>query len=74
MKESQVRSLLSDIAPGKVQTKEAEWIMVACPFAPYGGRKSIQDRRVSFGVHIKDNGESAFNCFACHLLKDNLPN
>lgn len=47
-----------------------DWVSLSCPLSFHTHPKGT-DNRISFGVHVNDDGVSIFSCFSCHK-KGNL--
>lgn len=63
MKAQRIVQLMATLGEygAKVGTK---WVSTKCPLAPWR-HEGGQDHTPSFGVHIKNNGASHYNCFSC---------
>ncbi len=67
-----IQDLLAEISGGASDTKEIHgWVSTHCPLAPWTHEKGT-DRNMSFGVKIKEDGASIYNCFTCKS-KGTLP-
>lgn len=65
MNAANLRTILGHLGVEVRGKTQKQWLLAACPFAPFLHEKSV-DRRPSFNVKVNPHGISGFKCFSCH--------
>lgn len=65
LKKEHIHTLLSFINSEPSRVVRPGWVVAKCPFAPWLHDAGV-DKNPSFGISVREHGESRFNCFSCN--------